>query len=789
MAYAAGSFLIGILLARSRILLWILPAAALAMYLCAAAHFAGRPKRGILFLLLIGSAVVTGILRYAAADAFRERYEPLIKDGTSARVQGLVYQKESKNQNTIYYLKNSFIQTDRSSVPCNHIQVYLDSGEYPVGSTLLVSGEIREFEGACNEGNFNRKLYMESRKIAFSVYGKSVREVGKRRLLLQRALFQLRDRIRDIFDKALSETDAGIMTTMLLGDRTALNTDVKELYQASGISHILAISGLHVSLIGALLLRLLRNLRLPLPFCAVLSAAVMALYTMMTGSSPSALRAYLMFLPAIAAPLCRRTYDSVTALSLALILLLWENPFLTGYSGFVFSFGAVLSVTAFGSVLMPEIPKNGEVGSGFKEKWKGFLCKRGEALRRALPVIVALQLVTLPIVMWNYYEIPLYAPLLNLLIVPLLGVILAAGIAGALAGLLGFCIGAKTVLLIPHYILHFYGHACRIIQKLPGAHLITGKPSVVLTVLYYTVLTAVFILMDLIKKRRYTVLPAFLLTALLLVPKHFGFELSMLDVGQGDGIYISTPGGTAFVDGGSSSVKEVGKYRIRPFLLAKGIRSIDFWLVTHTDADHISGLKELLEEGYPVHTLVFSKYVLKDEAMEDLAALAREHGTKIAFIEPGQKIRLGKATLKCLFPDRDYVCDDKNGLSLVTMLMVDDFSALLTGDISSKEEAYLMENDSLVRVLSDADFYKAAHHGSKYSNSEAFLSLLSPEAAGISCGKENRYGHPAEEAVSHMKDAGAVVYDTRFSGQIKVTLPGGEMRVETMKGCFPKGVL
>lgn len=780
-AYAAGSFLIGILLARSRNPLWLLPAAALALYLCAAAHFAGKPKRGLIFCILIGIAAVTGVLRYAAEDAFRERYEPLIKDGTSIRIQGLVYQKESKNQNTIYYLKHSLIQSDRSSIPCNNLQVYLDTDEYPIGATLLVSGDIREFEGALNEGNFDRRLYMESRKIAFSVYGKSAREVGKRRLPLHRMLFRLRQRLRTVFEKNLPETDAGIMTTMLLGDRTALNGDVKELYQASGISHILAISGLHISLIGAMLLRLLRSLRLPLPLCAVISATVMGLYTMMTGSSPSAMRAYLMFLTAITAPLSRRTYDSVTALSLALILLLWENPFLTGYSGFVFSFTAVLSVTAFGSVLMSKPQKIEEAGPGLKEKGRNYLYGRLEALRRTLPAIIALQLVTLPVVMWNYYEIPLYAPFLNLLIVPFLGLILVTGIAGGIAGLFGLGFGTKIVLLIPHYILYLYGHACRFIQKLPGADFITGKPSAVLTAVYYAVLTAAFILMDLVRKRRYTVLPGFLLTIMLLIPKRSGFEMSMLDVGQGDGIYISAPGGTAFVDGGSSNVKQVGKYRIEPFLKAKGERKIDFWLVTHTDADHISGLSEILEENYPVRTLVFSEYVMRDEALEKLIALAKKHGTEISFIGPGQAVHLGKATLTCLFPDRDYSCDDKNGLSLVTLLTIDDFSALLTGDISSREEAYLMENKNTVGILAGTDFYKAAHHGSKYSNSEEFLLLLSPEAAGISCGMGNRYGHPAEEAVSHIKGAGAKVYDTRYSGQIKVTIPGGEMLIQTMK--------
>lgn len=784
-AYIAGSFLLGILLARSGNPLWLCPLGALSLYLCAAAHHAGRPRKGILFLLLLWSAAFFGILRFSAADRFRERYLERVEDGQSIRVQGLIYQKESKNQNTIYYLKHSFLQISNETIPCNHIQLYLDSARFPVGGTLTCRGTLKLPETAANEGNFDQKLYFESRGIDLIVYGEEAALRGKLRLPVSRALFLFRERLRNVFDSCMPELDAGILSAMLLGDRTMLSSDVKELYQSSGISHILAISGLHISLIGMLILRLLKLLHLPRTAAILLADTALFLYTLMTGATPSGLRAWLMFLLASAAPLLRRSYDSITALSVALFLLLLENPFLTGYSGFVFSFTAVFSVTAFGSVLSEasgrEINEEKNNGQKAKGRIKTWILKKKTTFPQIFFSSIALQLMTLPVVMWNYFEIPLYAICLNFLILPLLGALLAAGMLGAAVGLMGLIYPARWILLIPHYILYYYGHACRLAQKLPGAVWITGKPAPWMLALYYMGLVAAFLYMDYRKKREPLLMPILLLVALAILPKHWGTELSILDVGQGDGIYLASGTGNVFVDGGSSSVKEVGKYRIEPFLKAKGVRCVDFWLVTHTDADHISGLKELLEDNFKVGTLIFSRYVVEDEALTALKSLAEKKGVPISYMEPGDRVHLGNAELCCVFPDKNYGREDKNGRSLVVVAREGTFSALLTGDISTEEERYLLENQGIKEALRQTDFYKAAHHGSKYASSAEWMELLSPTAAGISCGKKNRYGHPAEETVSRIEKKGAELFDTRFDGQIKVLPRGRRMYVRLIR--------
>lgn len=225
-------------------------------------------------------------------------------------------------------------------------------------------------------------------------------------------------------------------------------------------------------------------------------------------------------------------------------------------------------------------------------------------------------------------------------------------------------------------------------------------------------------------------------------------------------------------------MKKVGTYRILPFLKAKGVRKIDFWLVSHTDNDHISGLKEILQEKYPVKHLVFAKGIMQDEAFLELTRLAEENATEIVFVQDGDILHLKSARI-CM-----AICDyksrgisenddrrDKNAESLVFFYEDEAFCGIFTGDIDAATERKLLTESAAMRKRetgSGIDFYKAAHHGSNGSNSEEFLEALHPKTAVISCGLHNSYGHPGAEAVERMEAVGSSVFYTMKSGQIQI---------------------
>lgn len=246
-------------------------------------------------------------------------------------------------------------------------------------------------------------------------------------------------------------------------------------------------------------------------------------------------------------------------------------------------------------------------------------------------------------------------------------------------------------------------------------------------------------------------------------PKHT-FEITFLDVGQGDGIYICDgENRNFFIDGGSTDVKQLGEQRILPFLKSNGIKRIDYWFVTHADTDHISGVLEVLESGYNVSYLVLPKAIPKDENYETLVNFAKRSHTDILYMEAGNYIKTKSLTFECLYPE-NIELNNRNDSSLVLELEKDTFRAIFTGDISVDVEKQLLEKGCLEEV----SLYKAAHHGSKTASSIEFLQKISPEITVISCGENNFYGHPHKETLERLESVGSSVWNTAECGQIVV---------------------
>ena len=536
-------------------------------------------------------------------------------------------------------------------------------------------------------------------------------------------------------------------------------------------------TGLHVSILCMALIRfykMLQKQRVPLLLRSTLSAVAILVFAVLSGAGVSTKRAVLMFLLLLFGGVIGRSYDSLTGLALAAIFLLWENPFVYAYTGFILSFLAVLGVDA--SVILL---KSMDIQKGIREQ----ICVSG-----------CIQAFTIPVIAYCYFELPTYVIFINLLILPTTGAVLFLGILGGLLGLLhpvlGFLPlqGAKGMLLL-------YQSLCKFFLKLPGAVWVTGQPKLQRLVFYYVVLAGILAWLwyekkpqrkseaesnNRVRNLRFNRIALTLFYLGLLIcsmqKEEKRFQIQVLDVGQGDGIYIESDAGTEiFVDGGSVDVSEVGKYRIRPFLKSHGVREVDYWFVSHCDADHCNGLMELLETDYPIKHLVFSKYVLKDEAQEELAALAKQKGCQVLYMEEGECFRDTSIRIQAIYPSEKSVEGERNADSLVLLLEHGNFHGLLSGDIGSEQEKKLIETYGEVCDSRNIDWYKAAHHGSKTSNSKELLDALQPKIATISCGQDNSYGHPGKEAVEHMQDAGAEIFQTTECGQIGITEEDGKI--------------
>ena len=240
------------------------------------------------------------------------------------------------------------------------------------------------------------------------------------------------------------------------------------------------------------------------------------------------------------------------------------------------------------------------------------------------------------------------------------------------------------------------------------------------------------------------------------------FKTVFLDVGQGDGIYIRNGKWSMLVDCGSSDNSSLYEYSLEPFLMSEGKNELDYVFVTHTDSDHCSAIKALLEENkLHINTLVLPITEEADENHNELLALASLRGTKLVYIHMGMSLEMDGLKIECLHPESNYVPADKNGNSTVLFVSYKDFSMLLTGDISEKEEKVINE-------LPCVDILKVAHHGSKNSSSEDFLNSVMPKIAIISYGEDNSYGHPNIETLWRLEEIGCDVLTTAESGAVIV---------------------
>ena len=253
----------------------------------------------------------------------------------------------------------------------------------------------------------------------------------------------------------------------------------------------------------------------------------------------------------------------------------------------------------------------------------------------------------------------------------------------------------------------------------------------------------------------------------------------MIDVGQGDSIFVRTPQNTTYLfDGGSSDVKNVGKYRIVPFLKASGVRTLDYIVVSHMDSDHINGIVEMLSDAdcfyINIKNIVLPKIKEKDQVYIGLEETIKNKGIHIIYVSAGDEFGDESVIMKCLHPSQTFAYTSQNGYSTTVSLNYKNFDMLFTGDLETDGEDAMMDE----KMLKDYDVLKVAHHGSMYSSQQTFLDIIKPEIAIISCGIKNGYGHPHPELINRLRSHNSQIYITTECGEITLKTDGFRIGVE-----------
>ena len=724
--------------------------------------------------------------------------------------------------------------TDSSGngIKCSYLLITTDYDEgVCVGDTVTALGEVSQFSTSGNPGNFDRKAYYKSLGCFVYVSDSSVSVLKAENDILRGRLAGIRSRMADTIDAICDSEYAGIFKAVILGIKSDLDEEVQSLYKRGGISHLLAISGLHISLIGLFVYKLLRRRFL---FVTSGGAAIVVIvcFGIMTGAGISTVRAVIMFSIRIFADILGRTYDILSALSFAAILILLNNPFAIYNSSFQMSFGAVIGAGIVKSVLdeFLKMQREGELlraKSGSKKL--GIKQSGMSAILETVLFSMSINLVLNPIISYNYFELPTYSIFLNIIVIPFMSIVLASGIFGTLAGLVNVWLGSR--LILPGCIvLLLYEKLCILIDKIPYSTVITGRPAESVMIVYYTLLILFLTALHsytlwrnkrTLKKEKYLkehfpkegieyrekeenrrdrrravikasfVTGMFLcLTTMLYIHNYSGLYVTFMDVGQGDGIFIRNANGNVYtIDGGSSSVTDVGKYRIIPYLKCMAVSEIDYAFITHMDSDHISGIEEILNTencGITIKNVILPDIAdsSKDDAYDEFVELAKEKGANVLYISNGDTITEAVSqnmssesssvlSIECLYPYEDIEVDDTNDSSTILSFTYGDFSCLFTGDIGTSQEEYFYDE-----LLSDYTVLKVAHHGSRNSSSEEFLQKVSPLISVISCGFNNLYGHPHDELLERLESSTEEILRTDLSGAVSIWTDGEKMRID-----------
>jgi competence protein ComEC len=574
----------------------------------------------------------------------------------------------------------------------------------------------------------------------------------------------------------LSEKEANLLLGMVVGRTGGMARADYEAFQRTGLVHLFSVSGLHTVLIGGILLGVLRLVRIPAPWRVMLLLLALGYFSMLVGLRNSVLRAAAMLVVFEAQHLLRRPVEPLAALGAVATVLLLHSPDALWQLDFQMTFLCVLALLISGPWL---VELDQWLGPHIGWSWVGSLLLGG---LKVFAASVAIQVLLAPVLLSWFGEVSLISPLANMILLPLATLLVQVAFAIYLIAM-AWPGAAEWALPLFELPLVFLGWAARALAAPSFAVLASSPLPLWVTGLYY------LLLLPLAPWSRFRsgsqprrAVGAFIATPLaalvLLVwasyhPPRTDFTVTFFDVGQGDATLLQPPDGTAWlVDAGPPGAGANLAEQLRQM----GITRLQGVVATHADADHIGGMPEVLR-AIPVAALYVNGVTADSSPYAELAAVAEELAIPTFRLSAGDELPFARV----LHPTSEFlgIAADRNEASLVLMVEHAGRRVLLTGDAEDQAEGALLAAGEELR----ADVLKCGHHGSANSTTSAFLAAVKPTVAVISCGRGNRYGHPAVELLVRLDEQGTEALRTDRDGTITLRLTKeGELLFSSTRG-------
>jgi len=715
------------------------------------------------------------------------------------------------------------------------------------GDELVVTTEAKLPQIYRDEGAFDRRAYLEQQNIEL-VATLRAPELMERTMVSRTTaatlLAHVRRRLRDEIDTLFSNRPQvdGVLRAMLLGDRSFVERAESTDFQKTGVFHVLVVAGLHVGALAVFLFWIGRVLRLTPFWTALTTLTVLLAYVAVVEQRPPVLRAALMTALVVIGGLFFRRLDLLNSAGMAALILLIAKPLAVRDSSFQLTF---LAIGCIAGLAAPWLEKNLQPYVKALRGWRdvtrdaahepraaqfridlrattrwislrvprpvanytGDMLARGIAaslrLCELLVITLALQIGMLPLMARDFHRVTLSAPLVNLAAVPITGIVVPLGFLTLGSGL--FLPGVGKVLAAPlAWVTTLLLHVVRWFAQFPRwSYGIPGPPIwLIVTFLTACVLLAVAARSSNSWSRWPSRSAAGVLGLSALTIGMFPFsprwsagklELTVLDVGQGDSLFVVSPHGrTLLMDGGGGFIGfagheqqngiDPGEEAVSPYLWSRGFQKLDVVALTHAHQDHIGGLAAILE-NFRVGTLWIGREV-ESGALAKLENLAREKKIPVVHELRGKAFSWDGVEAQLLWPEispQAVGTSAKNNDSLVLHLEYGERGMMLPGDAEKQAESTIVSDNDETALR--ADVLKVGHHGSKNSTTPEFLAAVRPRVAVISAGEDNPYGHPNPELLARLTAAGVRILRTDHDGAVHVLTDGKRLEISCFVAC------
>lgn len=634
------------------------------------------------------------------------------------------------------------------------------------GDIIKFSGKLKLPQGQRNPNGFNYRAYLLQKGISATIFSREIEVIGKEKTNpFIAAAFYLRERLITFYESHLTPNLSSLMVGITLGIKDNIPGETLKAVKNSGVAHAFAVSGLHTGVIYAALELIFYRLGVSRRLSFVIESIVIIFYSFMAGLSPSVVRAAIMIMVFMLSKVVGRENDSLNSMCFSAVILLLINPLILFSVSFQLSYGAVIGIIVFYNqikMMLELLPKY---------------------LQESIAVMLSAQLVVGPVLAYHFYNISLAGFIANLLVVPLVSLVLITGLISGLVGLIFEPLGALFV-KCPGLLLDIVEKIVLISSKLPFATIIVPAMPTFSIFLYFLSLALIFDLIpfkkeDYLKNKKVCAI-VLIIVAILPALWPFGtFEVTFIDVGQGDSILIQTEGKkTILIDGGGTpsyfdSDFDTGEDIILPFLYSKGINEIDIVVFTHFDDDHAKGLLSILK-SMRVKNIVYG--LPEDcEAFEEMLEIAHEKKINTIQVGRGDSFIVDSVVFEVLHPVKDAPFSSGNNNSVVLKMSYKGISFLFTGDLEYEGEQSLISSKRDIR----AHVLKIGHHGSATSTSEEFLSKVSPIYGVITVGADNNFGHPSPEVIKRLEERGITVFRTDINGAVTFKISRDRVKIYT----------